>query len=161
MPFLGLHSWRHLGRRMSYTELNPASQVVKRIKGCHICNNQQSLPRYSPSFCPPIAPLHTMADTKERTGEFAGFKFYHYLPSAAAALLFTALFGLSTIMHIYQMARTRTWFVIPFILGGLCEWLRCDAELGLPLTLNVQPVKSRRWDTSVATCHISKHQITH
>ncbi|KAH7104912.1 RTA1 like protein-domain-containing protein [Auriculariales sp. MPI-PUGE-AT-0066] len=53
--------------------------------------------------------------------KFADFKFYHYDPSGAAALIFTALFGLSTIMNIYQMLRTRTWYIIPFIIGGIAS----------------------------------------
>lgn len=45
--------------------------------------------------------------------------FYYYTPSTAAAAIFTVLFGLSSIMHFYQLIRTRTWFMIPFLIGGL------------------------------------------
>ncbi|OQE29476.1 hypothetical protein PENSTE_c002G08784 [Penicillium steckii] len=47
--------------------------------------------------------------------------FYYYTPSTAAAAIFTVLFGLSSIMHFYQLIRTRTWFMIPFLIGGLLE----------------------------------------
>ncbi|KAJ5110903.1 hypothetical protein N7532_001438 [Penicillium argentinense] len=47
--------------------------------------------------------------------------FYYYAPSSAAAGIFTALFGLSSIFHFYQLIRTRTWFMIPFVIGGILE----------------------------------------
>ncbi|KAK3329988.1 RTA1 domain protein [Apodospora peruviana] len=49
------------------------------------------------------------------------FFLYQYEPSVAAAALFIALFAITTGLHSYQMIRTRTWFFIPFVCGGLCE----------------------------------------
>ncbi|KAE8389395.1 RTA1 like protein-domain-containing protein [Aspergillus alliaceus] len=49
------------------------------------------------------------------------FTFYYYTPSAAAGGIFVALFGLATILHLYQLLRTRTWFMIPFAIGGILE----------------------------------------
>lgn len=51
----------------------------------------------------------------------ASFDLYSYDPSMAAAVIFIILFLLITIIHTYQMFRTRTWFFIPFLLGGCCE----------------------------------------
>ncbi|QDS67564.1 hypothetical protein FKW77_003271 [Venturia effusa] len=51
------------------------------------------------------------------------FTYYHYDPSVAAAIIFIVLFLLTTLLHAYQMFRTRTWFFIPFVLGGLCEMI--------------------------------------
>lgn len=51
--------------------------------------------------------------------------FYYYTPSTVAAGIFIALFGLSTLYHFYQLMRTRTWFMIPFFIGGLRKFLRC------------------------------------
>ena len=48
------------------------------------------------------------------------FQYYHYKPSVAAAAIFTVIFLLLSILHIHQMARTRTWYLIPFVIGGLC-----------------------------------------
>ncbi|KAJ5175340.1 uncharacterized protein N7482_001217, partial [Penicillium canariense] len=45
------------------------------------------------------------------------FTFYYYAPSTAAAVIFTVLFGLSSLVHLYQLVRTRTWFMIPFFIG--------------------------------------------
>jgi hypothetical protein len=50
------------------------------------------------------------------------FTFYYYTPSAAAAAIFVVLFGLSTLLHFYQLVRTRTWFMIPFLIGGIREF---------------------------------------
>jgi hypothetical protein len=47
------------------------------------------------------------------------FVFYHYKPSIVAAVIFTIVFFLLMFMHFYQLLRTRTWFMIPFVLGGL------------------------------------------
>lgn len=51
-----------------------------------------------------------------------GFVFYYYEPSMAAAVIFVLLFGVSTIWHGVQMFMTRTWFMIPFLIGGLCQY---------------------------------------
>ncbi|KAK1812285.1 hypothetical protein LTR12_013375 [Friedmanniomyces endolithicus] len=50
-----------------------------------------------------------------------GFEYYHYLPSMGAAVLFIVLFGLVTSLHLFLMIRSRTWFMIPFVIGGIFE----------------------------------------
>ncbi|KAJ7617381.1 RTA1-domain-containing protein [Roridomyces roridus] len=51
---------------------------------------------------------------------------YGYIPTKAIAILFLALFGLSTILHIGQAARFKTWWLIPTIvlcgIGELIGW---------------------------------------
>jgi hypothetical protein len=49
------------------------------------------------------------------------YKYYEYNPSEGAAIPFAALFALSTAIHIWQAIRARTWYLIPFIIGGLCK----------------------------------------
>lgn len=49
------------------------------------------------------------------------FKLYRYNPSMAAAVIFTILFLLISGLHLYQMFRTRTWILIPFVIGGFCK----------------------------------------
>ncbi|KAE8152393.1 RTA1-domain-containing protein [Aspergillus avenaceus] len=51
----------------------------------------------------------------------AVFAFYRYNPSMAGAVTFTILFTLTTTWHIAQLFRTRTWFFIPFTIGGVFE----------------------------------------
>lgn len=53
--------------------------------------------------------------------ETVDFKLYRYNPSIVAAILFTILFLSTTTLHLYQMLRTRTWILIPFVLGGICK----------------------------------------
>lgn len=49
------------------------------------------------------------------------FVLYRYHPSQAAAVLFVVLFFLTTALHIFQMVRKRAWFLVPFVIGGLCK----------------------------------------
>ena len=67
-----------------------------------------------------------------------GFVFYHYEPSMAAAIIFVLLFGASSILHSAQMFMTRTWFMIPFLIGGYCKYTLalapCKQHKGWPLT---------------------------
>ncbi|WYZ39391.1 hypothetical protein EsH8_III_001305 [Colletotrichum jinshuiense] len=51
------------------------------------------------------------------------FKLYRYDPSMAAAIIFIVLFFGITAFHTYQVIRTKTWFFIPFVLGGFCQWI--------------------------------------
>lgn len=53
------------------------------------------------------------------------FKYYHYNPSMVAAVIFIILFFLATSLHSYQLVRTRTWFVIPLVIGGFCKFIYC------------------------------------
>lgn len=46
---------------------------------------------------------------------------YPYDASVAAAVLFTILFFVSSIVHLYQLLRTRTWYLLPFLIGGICK----------------------------------------
>lgn len=48
------------------------------------------------------------------------FQLYRYEPSMAAAVIFIILFLAITAIHTYQMVRTKTWFFVPFVLGGFC-----------------------------------------
>lgn len=53
--------------------------------------------------------------------QMSNFRFYYYQPSMVAAIVFAVLFGLATLVHSYQLARSRTWFMIPFVVGGIFE----------------------------------------
>lgn len=46
---------------------------------------------------------------------------YPYLPSKAAAIFAVVVFGLLTLIHIFNLFRTKTWFTIPFIIGLICK----------------------------------------
>ncbi|KAF7172022.1 hypothetical protein CNMCM6106_006339 [Aspergillus hiratsukae] len=49
------------------------------------------------------------------------FAFYRYDPSMAGAVIFVILFSITTLWHAFQLIRTRTWFFIPFLTGGIFE----------------------------------------
>ncbi|KAF2173032.1 hypothetical protein M409DRAFT_16982 [Zasmidium cellare ATCC 36951] len=51
----------------------------------------------------------------------SGFQKYPYDPSEAAAIIFTVLFALTTSLHAFQLISKRTWFMIPFFIGGILE----------------------------------------
>lgn len=80
---------------------------------------------------PTMAPLinnilhHLLArQTTEPSSEndaFADFEFYRYSPSLAAAIIFALLFIASTALHAYQLIRTRTLYMIPFLVGGFFQ----------------------------------------
>ena len=50
------------------------------------------------------------------------FVLYRYHPNSVAAVIFVVLFALSTALHIFQSFRRKAWFLIPLIIGGLCEF---------------------------------------
>ena len=53
------------------------------------------------------------------------FSLYQYTPSVTAPIVLVALFAVTTGLHAFQLFRTRTWFFIAFLCGGLCESPPC------------------------------------
>ncbi|KAL3458274.1 RTA1 like protein [Aspergillus heterothallicus] len=49
------------------------------------------------------------------------FELFRYTPSQAAAGLFAGLFFLTTIFHLYQVHKSRAWYFIPFVAGGIFQ----------------------------------------
>ncbi|KAH6885432.1 RTA1 like protein-domain-containing protein [Thelonectria olida] len=64
--------------------------------------------------------LETLA---QRESSASAFSLYHYNPSKVGAVVFALLFVATSCMHIWQSWRTRCWFVIPLIIGGLFEFV--------------------------------------
>ncbi|KAI9155564.1 Protein RTA1 [Paramyrothecium foliicola] len=50
-----------------------------------------------------------------------GYPLWHYIPSLPAAIVFAALFGCLTVAHAWKICRYRTWFCLPFVVGGVFE----------------------------------------
>ncbi|PSN66366.1 RTA1-domain-containing protein [Corynespora cassiicola Philippines] len=46
---------------------------------------------------------------------------YRYHPSRTAAIVCVGAFGISTLLHIFQVFRRRTWYFIPLVVGGIFE----------------------------------------
>jgi hypothetical protein len=68
--------------------------------------------------------------------QYQEYKLYRYDPSIAAAVIFIILFFLVTVLHFYQMVRTKTYFFFPFAIGGIFEIIGFAA---VSQTLNAQP----------------------
>ncbi|KAI7285791.1 RTA1-domain-containing protein [Hortaea werneckii] len=69
--------------------------------------------------------LHSLAlsarQEEQQESAVSDFQYYDYVPSMAAAIIFVILFGASTGWHIWQMIKTKTWFLVPFLIGGFLE----------------------------------------
>ena len=46
---------------------------------------------------------------------------YRYEPSTEAAAAFAVLFGITTLLHGFQMFKSRTWYLTALICGGISE----------------------------------------
>jgi hypothetical protein len=55
------------------------------------------------------------------------FVLYHYTPNLPGAVIFAALFFLTTAFHLFQRIRTQAKYFNPFIVGGLCEFAEFSA----------------------------------
>ncbi|KAK1566122.1 RTA1 protein [Colletotrichum navitas] len=53
--------------------------------------------------------------------EASAFKAYHYDPTIAGAVVFVLLFLATTILHFWQLVRSRCWFMIPLAVGGILQ----------------------------------------
>ncbi|KAG0633244.1 RTA1 like protein-domain-containing protein [Tuber brumale] len=49
------------------------------------------------------------------------FQLYRYTPSLVGAVIFAALFFLSSGYHMIQLTRAKTWYFIPLVIGALME----------------------------------------
>lgn len=60
--------------------------------------------------------MHSLA-TRSDVAPKEPFVFYHYEVSMVAAIVFVVLFGLATMIQVFQLIRNRTWFMLPFAIG--------------------------------------------
>lgn len=67
-----------------------------------------------------------------------GFEYYRYDPSMAAAIIFTILFFFTTMIHLYQFVRTRTWIMIPLLVGGFCIYPNLKSKVSWLTTIAVE-----------------------
>jgi lysylphosphatidylglycerol synthetase-like protein (DUF2156 family) len=85
--------------------------------------------------------LTTQVPGKGFRSTMAQHSFYKYIPSKAVAIIACLLFVVITIFHCWQMFRTRTWFFISFVIGGLCM---CSATLYPPLWVHTNTVRQSK-----------------
>jgi len=50
-----------------------------------------------------------------------GYYLWQYVPSIAAAVIFLLLFLGMTALISWRMFKTKTWFCLPFAIGGFCK----------------------------------------
>ncbi|KAL7913766.1 RTA1 like domain-containing protein [Trichoderma velutinum] len=60
----------------------------------------------------------------------ATWSFYRYVPSVAAAAVFCLLFLVVTGLHLFQMFKTKTWFLTALVFGCLFEFIGYAARAG-------------------------------
>lgn len=65
-----------------------------------------------------------MADDKPRPAldDPDAYVLYRYYPSQVAAIIFVVLFGVTTILHLFQLVKKRTWYFISLLVGGSCRY---------------------------------------
>ncbi|KAL4905502.1 hypothetical protein BDW74DRAFT_185053 [Aspergillus multicolor] len=49
------------------------------------------------------------------------FQLFRYSPSRAAAGLFAGLFFVTSACHLFQLVKSRAWYFIPFVVGGIFQ----------------------------------------
>lgn len=49
------------------------------------------------------------------------WKLWAYTPSLAGGVVAAAAFACLTFFHLYRLIGSRTWFCIPFVVGGFCK----------------------------------------
>jgi hypothetical protein len=83
--------------------------------------------------------------------QYGDFRLYRYDPSMAAAVIFILAFIVITALHFYQMVRTKTYFFVPFVIGGLLEVI---GYIGV--SRSVQLAKFPVTDVFLSACRIKR-----
>ncbi|PYH92637.1 putative RTA1 domain protein [Aspergillus ellipticus CBS 707.79] len=69
-----------------------------------------------------------MAQLKPFRGDYY---LWYYVPNIGAAVVFLLFFGVATVFHTYRLIKTRrTWFCIPFAVGGVYELYGYGGRIG-------------------------------
>lgn len=59
----------------------------------------------------------------------SGYYLWNYVPSIAAAVIFILLFLAMTALIVWRMWKTKTWFNVPFAIGGFRKLPRCPLKI--------------------------------
>ncbi|KAK2767676.1 hypothetical protein FQN54_003834 [Arachnomyces sp. PD_36] len=70
------------------------------------------------------------------------FELYRYTPSIPAAAIFAVLFATTTAVHIYQLVRTRTWYFLPLVIGGIFQVIGYIGRILAHNNLDSMPIYS-------------------
>jgi hypothetical protein len=52
-----------------------------------------------------------------------GYYLWKFIPSLPAAVIFILAFLVMTALISWRMFKTKTWFCVPFAIGGFCKYL--------------------------------------
>ncbi|TXC12124.1 hypothetical protein FocTR4_00006928 [Fusarium oxysporum f. sp. cubense] len=69
----------------------------------------------------------------------AVWAFYRFVPSKEANIVFVVLFAMTTLLHVFQLWRTKTWYLIPLVLGGVWYPGEVIGYIGRVLNTNEEP----------------------
>ena len=58
------------------------------------------------------------------------FVYYHYKPSLIGATIICVIFAASSVLHTYQLIRTRAWYLIPLLIGAVIEAIGYGGRIG-------------------------------
>ncbi|KAK2761753.1 hypothetical protein FQN54_001581 [Arachnomyces sp. PD_36] len=75
-------------------------------------------------------------ETRGAKAEVLEWEYYRYDPSLVAAIIFIALFFITTGIHTFQLIRSRTWYFIPLVIGGFFQAI---GYIGRVLSSNETP----------------------
>jgi hypothetical protein len=73
--------------------------------------------KYSPSILERL--YQTMSNSTSDSNP--KFELYRYDPTLEGAVLFSLLFLVTTVLQLYQLIKTKTWYFIPIFIGGVCK----------------------------------------
>lgn len=100
---------------LSYSVLQSVRDFYHFLLCCFLRHEQPRIQGLSLSTSPSRL---TMASSKSGSVDF---QYFRYDPSLAAAIIFIAAFMITSTFHVYQMISTRTWYLIPLVIGGCCQ----------------------------------------
>jgi hypothetical protein len=62
---------------------------------------------------------HRIGKVQDSVAMAVEYKLWNYTPSVAGGVVGAIAFAILTSLHTYRLIRNRTWFCIPFVIGGL------------------------------------------
>lgn len=81
------------------------------------------------------------------------YKLYRYTPNIVAAVIFLVVFAATTLYHIYQMIRARSWYFTPLVIGGICMFVFYFLHL---ISISFQPPAPSIQDHNLIQCANSR-----
>lgn len=102
--------------------ISPETAVIVQAPRFNHSNTTRFPPRSSKNRALSCKTLNTTNFKMVQLQPLTGTDYYlwKYVPSLAASAIFVTLFTGVTAALCWRMFRTRSWFCIPFVVGGIC-----------------------------------------